>query len=510
MDLVPTTSKATMDLAPATLPSQALESLCDGFFPDRRFDSIQEAVEIAVKELTPQDQSKFMHGVYELFADIHEVSNAQVAWLSKFEENNAGWRELGYKRYYDYLRTIDSSGWVREMVKQHNTAQKRKERATKQLGDYWQQNPELLEILNEGDGSEKWLRLTALATRTAKDPELAKRCLNYAYVSRIIKLGRKSKVNRWYTSADFKEAKTLVEKGCPVVNEEINLGEMGLKLYRGLVMPNACYPFKEDQSRICTLSPSVPPPNRQIPSASPAQVPSASPALIFPAPPTEEEEPSDLEAPPTPSGPFSLEDPSPEILDTPDTTLDNVTEVTDKDDEATSSDSESDDETAVTPTPVRTKAPLKRKTARRSLTPNTTEDKPAVTPTPVRTKAPLKRKRARRSPTPNPKEDRPIDAIVTCSDYMVRDVRYTHLLGQEERMITYHHGIYGKHAPLIVQMAINREPEVFQIARDQIVSGMIAMRKAVIRAEETLGEASYFINERRKREDEKRKRARKE
>ncbi|KAF8536299.1 hypothetical protein BDD12DRAFT_982821 [Trichophaea hybrida] len=221
-------------------------------------------------------------------------------------------------------------------------------------------------------------------------------------------------------------------------------------------MPDACYPFKEDQSRIRTLSPSVPPPNRQIPSASPAQVPSASPAqvpsalpaLIFPAPPTEEEEPSDLEAPPTPSGPFALEDPSPEILDTPDTTLDNVTEVTDKDDEATSSDSESDDETAVTPTPVRTKAPLKRKTARRSLTPNTTEDKPAVTPTPVRTKAPLKRKRARRSPTPNPKEDKPIDAIVTCSDYMERDVRYTHLLGEEERMITYHHGIYGKHARL--------------------------------------------------------------
>ena len=94
---------------------------------------------------------------------------------------------------------------------------------------------------------------------------------------------------------------------------------------------------------------------------------------------------------------------------------------------------------------------------------------------------------------------------------MKRDVRYTHLVGEEERMITYHHGIYGKHAPLIVQMAINWEPDVFQIARDQIVSGMIAMREAVIRAEETLGEASYFTNERRKREDEKRfKRARKE
>jgi hypothetical protein len=94
MDLVSATNKATMDLAPATLPSQVLESLYNGFFLDRHFDSIQEAVEIAVKELTPQDQSMFMHGIYELFADIHEVSNAQVAWLSKFDANNAGCKSL--------------------------------------------------------------------------------------------------------------------------------------------------------------------------------------------------------------------------------------------------------------------------------------------------------------------------------------------------------------------------------------------------------------------------------
>ncbi|KAF8253562.1 hypothetical protein K440DRAFT_641839 [Wilcoxina mikolae CBS 423.85] len=195
IDYIPVTSKTTMDHAPATLLLQALESLCDGFFPDRHFDSIQEAVEIAVMELTARDQSKFMHVVYELFRDIYEVSNAQVAWLSMFEENNTGWKELGYKRYYDYLRTIDSSGRIREIVKQHNTMQKNKDCATKKLEDYWQQSPELLEILNEGDGSEKWLRLSALATQTTKDSELAKRYLNYVYVSHIIKLGWKSKVN---------------------------------------------------------------------------------------------------------------------------------------------------------------------------------------------------------------------------------------------------------------------------------------------------------------------------
>ncbi|KAF8250584.1 hypothetical protein K440DRAFT_639102 [Wilcoxina mikolae CBS 423.85] len=409
-----------------------------------------------IPELTPQDESKFIHGVYELFADIHEISNAQVAWLSNFEENNAGWRELGYKRYYDYWRTIVSSGWVREMVKQHNTVQKNKNRSTKKLGEYWQQSPELLEILNEGDGSEKL----------------------------------------WYTSAEFKEAKALLVKGCPVVNKELNLGKIGLKLYQGLVMPVAYYPFKEDQSRTRTLSPSAPPPNHQIPSASSVLIPSASPVLIASALPTEEEEEeeklSDFETL-TPSESLSSEDSSPEISDIPDTTpdvvtkvvdditgvvddvteiVDDVTEVVDyvievvnEDDEATSSDNESS-ETAVTLTPIRTKASRKRK-------------------------------RAGRPPTLNPTEDKPIDgydAVVTCSDYMECDVRYTHLVGEVERMISYHHGIYGKHAPLIFERAINREPDVFLTAREQIVSGMMAMWNTIIRAEETLGDASYFLN----------------
>ncbi|KAF8248409.1 hypothetical protein K440DRAFT_642594 [Wilcoxina mikolae CBS 423.85] len=109
MDLIPVTSKTTRNHAPATLPFQ----------------------------------SKVMHSIYELFTDIHEISNVQVIWPSKFDEHNAGWRELGYKRYYHYLRTIDGSG------------QKNKDHATKKLGDYWLQSPKLLEILNEGDSSEK-------------------------------------------------------------------------------------------------------------------------------------------------------------------------------------------------------------------------------------------------------------------------------------------------------------------------------------------------------------------
>jgi hypothetical protein len=159
------------------------------------------------------------------------------------------------------------------------------------------------------------------------------------------------KVKRWYTSADFTEAKALVEKGCPVTNEEINLRKMGLKLYRGLVMPIACYPFKEDQNRLRTLSPSAPSLN--------CQILSASPALIFSTPPTEEEQLSGLETL-TPSEPLPLEGRSPKIPDTPDVTPDNDTGVVDTDDEATSGDNKHS-EMAGTPTPVRTMASLERK-----------------------------------------------------------------------------------------------------------------------------------------------------
>ncbi|KAF8248408.1 hypothetical protein K440DRAFT_642593 [Wilcoxina mikolae CBS 423.85] len=204
-------------------------------------------------------------------------------------------------------------------------------------------------------------------------------------------------------------------------------------------MPVEYYPFKEDQSRPHTLSPSAPPPNCHIPSASSVQI-------SF-APPIEEEN-----------------DSSPEKPDIPDTTPNDVTEVIDEDDMATSSDNESS-ETAVTSTPISTEASRKRK-------------------------------RAGRPSTPNPTENKLIDgynAIITCSNYMESDV-----------------SIYGKHVPLIVQRAIKWEPDVFQTARNQIVSGMIAMQNVVIWAEKIPGETSYFINERRKREDERRKQSRRE
>jgi hypothetical protein len=146
--------------------------------------------------------------IYDLFGDITDAINTQVTWLSNFVERNLDWKKLKYKRYNEFLKAFDSSGRVREMIKQHHTAQQRKARATKKLGDLWQHYPELQEILSNSSGSEKWMRLTAIANHTSRDPGLAKRYLNLAYVNHLTKLNRKSKVNKWYTSGNFQEAKS--------------------------------------------------------------------------------------------------------------------------------------------------------------------------------------------------------------------------------------------------------------------------------------------------------------
>jgi len=200
--------------------------------------------------------------IYDLFGDITDAANAQVAWLSNFAERTLDWKKLKYKRYNDFLKALDSSGRDREMIKQHHTAQQRKTRATKKLGNLCQQNPELQEILSDSSGSEKWMRLTAIANQTSRDPGLVKRCLNLAYVNRLPKLNCKSNANKWYTSGDFQEAEKLLDNGCPQLGGGINYEAMGLKWYRVLVMPLSYYTGMDDCNnaiRLRTISPSVPP-----------------------------------------------------------------------------------------------------------------------------------------------------------------------------------------------------------------------------------------------------------
>jgi hypothetical protein len=54
--------------------------------------------------------------------------------------------------------------------------------------------------------------------------------------------------NKWYTSGDFQQAKKMLDNGCRQLEEGINSEDMGLKLYRGLVIPLSYYPGMDDRN----------------------------------------------------------------------------------------------------------------------------------------------------------------------------------------------------------------------------------------------------------------------
>jgi hypothetical protein len=171
--------------------------------------------------------------IYELFGNITDGANAQVAWLSNFTERNRDWNKLKYKQYNDFLNTLDSSGRVREMINQYHSAQQRKTRATKKLGALGQHYAEQPEILSDSTGREKWMQLTLIANQTSRDPRLKKRCLKCPYVNHLTKPNRNLKANKCYVSGDIQEAKKLLDNGCPQLEEGIDYKAMGLQWYRG-------------------------------------------------------------------------------------------------------------------------------------------------------------------------------------------------------------------------------------------------------------------------------------
>jgi len=229
--------------------------------------------------------------ICDLLGDISDADNAEVIWLLNFAETNLAWKKRNYKRYNNFLKALNSSDRVREMIKQHHSAQQRKTWARKMEGNQWQHYPKLQEILGDSSGSEKWLQLTAIANQTSRDPELAKRWLNRAYVNRLTKQHRKSKANRWYISGVFQEPEMLLDNGCPQLEDGIDYKAMGLKWYQGLVMPLGFYPGMDDRdhaNQLHTISPSVPPADHEMPIPPPS--PNKSKMLPPPTPPTKGKE----------------------------------------------------------------------------------------------------------------------------------------------------------------------------------------------------------------------------
>jgi len=64
------------DASPVTLSSVTLSHLSRGLFSSRTVGTLQEAVEIAARELSPQNQAKLILDIYDLLGDITEAANA--------------------------------------------------------------------------------------------------------------------------------------------------------------------------------------------------------------------------------------------------------------------------------------------------------------------------------------------------------------------------------------------------------------------------------------------------
>jgi len=66
-----------------------------------------------------------------LLGNITKGANAQVAWQSNSPERNEHWKRLIHTQYNDFLKVLNSCGRVREMIKQHHSAQEMKTQAMK-------------------------------------------------------------------------------------------------------------------------------------------------------------------------------------------------------------------------------------------------------------------------------------------------------------------------------------------------------------------------------------------
>lgn len=200
-----------------------------------------------------------------MVSDVGERCNELVAWLSSFEVEQESWRRSGYSSYKAYLCSIDTSGRLRQMIDAHSKTVARRNKADQNIRKYWPDTPELHELLNRKDGEQKWQRLSHLTRLTKDQPELAKECLNRAYVERLTKRDRKREDTRWFISADFRRAQELADQ----VNDreetdlEVDIDAFRLKFWRGILMPAHLHLGHADLdsqgSRIRTITPSMPP-----------------------------------------------------------------------------------------------------------------------------------------------------------------------------------------------------------------------------------------------------------
>ena len=321
------------------------------------------------------------------------------------------------------------------------------------------------------------MRLTAIASKISRDSGLAKRCLNRAYVNRLPKLNRKLKANKWYTSGDFQEATKLLDNGCPQLEEEIDYEAMGLKWYRGLVMPLSYYPGMDDRNianRLRTISPSVPPADPGIPLADhgisvPPPSPEKSKILLPPTPSTKGKEKEKIES-------------NVGVL---------LTDLAEEGSEYGTSTPTENDTCTVPPVPTEKDArttppaPIEKESGttppapagkEAGMTPdNPTDPKQKGTPRPDQPATPGSESSS------SDDDDTEDEEYVSCFlEWLGLDPDCKRMLDNETKMLVHHERKMGNKAVSIFQQAVNEDPELFIQARTQITAAGYAMCEAIV------------------------------
>jgi len=359
------------------------------------------------------------------------------------------------------------------------------------------------------------MRLTMIANQTSRDPGLVKRCLTCAYLNRLTKLNQLSKANKWYSSADFPEAKKLLDTGCLQLEEGIDYEAMSLKWYWWLVRPLSSYPGMDDHdnaNQLRTISPSVPPADNGIPPADLAISPSdhgISPADHWiPVPPPSPDK-SRMLPPRTPSTvEKEMEKDGSNVggllLDLAvDGSVDGTsTPAKDKAGTIPPAPTEKDSYT-IPPAPTgkeagttppapnekeasRTPPALTRKEA--GTTPEKpTDSKQKGTSKPDRPGSPSGKSSSSED------DDNEDEEYVSCFlEWLGLDPDCKRMLDDETKMLAHHERQMRIKAIPIFQQAVNEDPELFMEARTQITAAVYTMREILVRFDTWLGNISYF------------------
>jgi hypothetical protein len=340
------------------------------------------------------------------------------------------------------------------------------------------------------------MRLTAIINQTSRDPGLAKRSLNLAYVNSLTKLNRKSKANKWYTSGDFQEAKKLLDNGYPQLEDGINYEAMRLKWFKGLVMPLSYYSGMDDRNnanRLRTISPSVLPSDHGIPP----------PDHRIPIPPPSPDK-SKMLPPPTPSikGKDKEKDESNVgglLMDLAENGSEDGTSTPTKKDAGTVLPEPTERDASTIP-PV----PTEKETG--TTPPAPTGEQAGITPD----KPPNPKQKG------TPKPDRPAtpgsersssnddntedEKYVSCFlEWLSLDPDCKRMLDDEMKMLAHHVRKLGNKAIPIFQQAVNNDPELFTEARAQITAAVYAMCEVIVRVDTWLGNIAQFASGQGKR-----------